>query len=103
MMPVAISDDALVDLNEGFWFYEDQQAGLGEYFLSCLRADIEGLKFTGGIHRRFDGGFHRLLSRVFPHAVFYTVENQRVIIWAVIDCRRDPAWILDHLRKTGGA
>jgi hypothetical protein len=48
MMPVAISDDALVDLNKGFWFYEDQQTGLGEHFLSCLRADIEGLKFTGG-------------------------------------------------------
>jgi hypothetical protein len=43
MIQVVISDDALEDLNEGFWFYESQQPGLGGYFASCLRGDIEGL------------------------------------------------------------
>jgi hypothetical protein len=43
MITIRISEDALEDLNDGYLFYETQQAGLGEYFASCLRADIEGL------------------------------------------------------------
>ncbi len=43
MIRVQISEDALQDLNEGFLFYEAQDSGLGDYFVSCLRADIEHL------------------------------------------------------------
>jgi hypothetical protein len=40
MKKIRISSDALSDLNEGFLFYEQQDQGLGDYFTSCLRADI---------------------------------------------------------------
>ena len=49
MIPVQISEDAQADLNEGFLFYEAQEPGLGDYFIACLRADIEGLKVSAGI------------------------------------------------------
>ena len=48
MKKVRISADALCDLNEGFLFYEQQEIGLGDYYASSLRADIEELKITGG-------------------------------------------------------
>ena len=51
MIRLRISDDTLHDLNEGFLFYEAQQPGLGDYFVTCLRADIEGLRLTAGVHR----------------------------------------------------
>ena len=41
-MRIRFSDEALWDLNDGFQFYDAQQSGLGDYFVSCLRADIEG-------------------------------------------------------------
>ena len=52
MIKVRISGDALNDLADGFWFYEVQELGLGDYFSSCLRADIDRLKVSGGVHRR---------------------------------------------------
>ena len=70
MIAVRISEDALQDLNEGFLFYEAQQAGLGDYFAACLRADIEGLRVYAGIHRVVYRDYHRLMSRVFPYGVF---------------------------------
>jgi hypothetical protein len=98
MKRVQISEDAFGDLNEGFLFYESQEPGLGDYFSSCLRADIEGLKLTAGMHRRI-GGFYRLLSRVFPYGVFYKTDEDRAVIIAVIDLRRNPLWIRKKLRK----
>ena len=99
MIKIRLSEDALQDLNDGYVFYEAQAAGLGDYFASCLRADIEGLKISAGIHRIVYEDYHRLLSRVFPYGVFYTVERDMAIVWAIIDLRRDPAWIREHLKK----
>ena len=97
MIPIRISEDALQDLKDGFLFYEAQEPGLGGYFSACLRADIEGLKVSAGIHRIVYHDYHRLLSRVFPYGIFYTIEQESAIVWAVIDLRRDPAWIRAHL------
>jgi len=96
-MRIEILDQAVQDLIEGFHFYEDQQAGLGSYFLTNLYADIESLRLYAGIHRRAYRNYHRLLSKRFPFAVYYTVQNEAVFIRAVVDCRRDPAWIRRHL------
>ena len=96
-MRIEILDQATEDLIEGFRFYEEQQTGLGSYFLTNLYADIESLRIYGGIHRKAYKGFHRLLSRRFPFAVFYTVREETVFVRAVVDCRRNPAWIRKRL------
>ena len=97
MIHVQISGDALDDLRDGFNFYEAQEPGLGDYFLSQLRADIDGLKVTSGIHRQPHKHLHRLLSRRFPFAIYYEFDESRALVIAVVDCRRDPAWIESHL------
>ncbi|MGJ3242832.1 MAG: type II toxin-antitoxin system RelE/ParE family toxin [Opitutales bacterium] len=99
MKKIRISSDALSDLNEGFLFYEQQAQGLGDYYTSCLRADIEELKITGGSHRMVHRHFHRCLSRVFPYGIFYLFEEEIVVIYAVVDLRRDPEFIRRHLNK----
>ena len=98
---IRISSDALSDLNEGFVFYEHHEQGLGDYFTSSLRADIEELKLTGGTHRVAYREFHRSLSRTFPYGIFYKVEGKFVIVYAVVDLRRDPAFVRRHLEEKG--
>lgn len=99
MIRVQISEDALQDLEDGFLFYEAQERRLGDYFATCLRADIEGLRVSGGIHRVVYRDYHRLLSRVFPYGIFYTMEGDCAVVWAVNDLRRDPAWIRRKLNE----
>lgn len=97
MIRIQITSDALEDLNEGFSFYEAQEERLGEYFSDSLKSDIEGLNVTAGVHRISYKDYRRALSRIFPYAIYYTMEEQIVTIWAVIDCRRNPEWISEHL------
>lgn len=99
MISFRISAEAAADLQEGFEFYEAQEPGIGDYFLACLRADIEGLRVTAGIHRIVYEDYHRLLSRLFPYGIFYTYEAEEAIVWAVLDLRRDPAWIQSRLAE----
>jgi len=97
MISIRISEDAIRDLDDGFAFYEAQDPGLGDYFATCLRADIESLRVFAGIHRIVYRDYHRLLSRVFPYGVFYTIETDSAIVWAVLDLRRDPEWLRHRL------
>ena len=41
--------------------------------------------------------YHRLLSKRFPYAIYYLLENNEVQIYAVLDCRQNPQTIHDHL------
>ena len=95
-MRVTILDSAERDLEEGFWFYEQQSPGLGTYFLDTLFSDIDSLSYYGGIHSVFFG-YHRLLSKRFPFAAYYKVRSDEALVYAVLDCRKKPSWTRQRL------
>jgi len=97
-MRVKILSVAEDDLEEGYRFYESQADGLGTYFLDTLYSDIDSLAYFAGMHRVVLG-YHRLLSKRFPFAVYYRVAGDEVIVFAVLDCRRNPSWIRAKLSK----
>lgn len=97
-MRIKILSIAEDDLEAGHRFYESQADGLGAYFLDTLYSDIDSLAYFAGIHRVVFG-YHRLLSKRFPFAVYYRVANDAVIVFAVLDCRRNPSWIRQKLSK----
>lgn len=73
---------------------------MGRYFLDSLLADLESLRLHAGIHS-VHFGFHRLLSRRFPFAIYYDVTDNLARVAAVLDMRRDPAWIRKELSERG--
>ncbi|MBI4621278.1 MAG: type II toxin-antitoxin system RelE/ParE family toxin [Desulfobacterales bacterium] len=97
-MKIKILNSANRDLIDGFYFYEKQTEGLGTYFLDTLFSDIDSLKIYARIHSIHFEKYHRLLSKRFPFAVYYRVENDIILIHAVLDCRRNPAWIRKRLK-----
>ncbi|ORJ52860.1 hypothetical protein [Geothermobacter hydrogeniphilus] len=92
-MKIRILDAATEDLRQGYRFYERQQEGLGGYFLDSLFSDIDSLQIYAGVHPLYVS-FHRLLSRRFPFAI----EAGIVSVYAVLDCRKKPAW---HRKRLG--
>lgn len=97
-MKIQILNAANQDLLDGYQFYEKQTEGLGSYFLDTLFSDIDSLKVYAGIHSLYLNRYHRLLSKRFPFAIYYRIENDTVFIYAVLDCRRNPAWAKNRLK-----
>ena len=98
-MRVKILDAAEKDIEEGYHFYERKSSGLGAYFLDSLYSDIDSLAYFGVIHRTIFG-LHRLLSKKFPFAVYYRIDNNEILVTAVLDCRRKPSWIKKKLMSS---
>jgi hypothetical protein len=92
-MKIKLLNSASQDLISGYWFYEKQDRGLGAYFIDSLFSDIGSLRVYAGIHPICFDKYHRLLSKRFPFAVYYLIEDGVVLIYAILDCRRNPAWI----------
>lgn len=95
-MKIVNLSSAQEDLAKGFAFYEDQEPGVGNYFLESIFSDVDALRLHAGIHRSVFG-FYRLLSTRFPYAVYYSMENKTVFVWAVLDCRQAPERIREKL------
>lgn len=79
-------------------FYEKQGKGLGEYFFDSLFFDIDSLILYGGIHPKFFG-YHRMLAKRFPYAIYYKLEkDSAIVVWRILDLRRDPKKIRQALK-----
>ncbi len=96
-MEVRILGSAEKDLEKGWRFYELKRSGLGWYFLDSLFSDIDSLKYFGGIHMQIFE-YKRMLSKRFPFAIYYKIKDETVIVYAVLDCRRNPEKIMERLK-----
>ncbi len=100
-MDIRLLESAKEDLRSGWFFYDRQAPGLGDRFLDAVEADVRLLPGYAGIHLQVNG-FHRMLIRRFPFALYYLVEATTIDIYAILDCRRDPSWIRERLESSGG-
>jgi plasmid stabilization system protein ParE len=96
-MRVRILCPALEDLAAGREFYDRQCEGVGGYFFDSLFAEIDSLVLYAGIHR-VQFGYHRLLAKRFPYAIYYRISGGEAVVYRVLDCRRDPKWIARALQ-----
>lgn len=98
-MEIRLLETAKEDLRNAWRFYEQQSSGLGDYFLDSVQADLRSLTVFAGVHERVTDYF-RMLCKRFPFAVYYVIEDRRVDIYAILDCRREPQWIARRLRTS---
>jgi hypothetical protein len=100
-MRVELRVEARRDLLEGALFYERQREGLGDHFTDCLFEDLDRLEKEAGIHATVFG-LHRKLSKRFPFAIYYKIDDLVIDVVAILDCRRDPDTIAARLKPTNG-
>ena len=88
---------AEVDVQSAYEWLDEQRAGRGDQFLRHLR-ELE-LLLANHPHMGVSvgSGIRKLLMPRFDHGIFYMVEGARIMVAAVLDLRRDPAFIRSRL------
>ena len=88
-MRIEISRDAESDIENGYWFYEYNEPGVGDYFRSSIYTDIDSLSLHAGAHAVVDG-FHRKVCKTFPYNVYYEMTgDDSLLIVAVVGQREN--------------
>ncbi len=89
-MKLLYTDRALLDLEIAFDWYESQFPGLGLEFLDCIEEKIRKIQNLPEAYPVHHENFRRALVRKFPFSVFYTIEEQVIVLHAVFDNRQSP-------------
>ena len=88
-----IRPEAEADLSAAYRWYEDRDAGLGEEFLRAVEASLLGIQKNPQTFQKLHKEVRRALTRRFPYGIFYLVENDTIVVLAVLHGRRNPAII----------
>jgi plasmid stabilization system protein ParE len=84
-----IANDA--DIEAAFEWYESEQPGLGLEFLDEVRTAY-GRILDGPLkYQELRSGIRRALTRRFPYAIYFSLENDLIVVIAILDTARDPA------------
>ena len=86
-----IRPEARADLLDTFRWYQNQREGLGYDFKLCIDEVFAKIQRNPLIHKIIKDGIRRSVTRRFPYGVFYVVEDERIIVLAVLHARKDPA------------
>ena len=90
---VIVRPEAEDDLKEAFSWYEDNRTGLGHDFLMQVDAGINFVKRNPDVHPIEYKGTKKHLIKRFPYKIIYLVEEEKIVILAVIHGKRNPVLI----------
>ena len=78
------------DVEAAFNWYEREEPGLGFEFLEELRAAYQRILDSPLGYQDLRQGIRRALTRRFPYAVYFSIEENIIVIVAVLSTARDP-------------
>lgn len=84
--------EALTEFEKAADYYCQQQPGLEQRFIDAVLQGIRVIVDAPDTWRVFDGDIRRVLLKVFPYAILYSIEPDRIYIIAVMHCHRKPGY-----------
>jgi toxin ParE1/3/4 len=94
---IFVQREAQLEVQSIFDYYEDLNEGLGFEFMRALDAALQTIKRNPLACQKIYQESRRVLLRKFPYAVFYLVEETRIVIIACFHQKRDP---IDWIRRS---
>lgn len=87
---LGLTPEARADLLETREWYEVQRPGWGEVFERSVEACLERIRRTPRAFAIVHGDVRCALLRRFPHGIFYWIEDEQIVVFAIWHGRRDP-------------
>ncbi len=84
--------EALEEYNDAGFYYAQKEPGLDLRFIVSVEQAIERILQDPLRYRAVDEDVRRCLTRVFPYAIIYTIEDDFVLIVAVAHLSREPGY-----------
>ena len=90
MMKITIHELAAEEFDEAVEWYEIQSKGLGKRFKKAVAAKIKKIKQHPDCFLIEADNLYKAYIPKFPYKILYTIENGRMIIWAIAHMHRKP-------------
>jgi plasmid stabilization system protein ParE len=88
---IRLREEAEADLSEAAIWYQQQQRGLGNEFLDEVLSLFQSIQNHPRAYPIVHREVRRALTNKFPFGVFYRVESDFVVIFAIMHASRNPS------------
>lgn len=95
MYQLIVKDAAYKMLDEAYWWYEEQLAGLGERFLSEVDDCFEKLRKNPLYYTKINEYYRRIVPKSFPYKIVFEVAEKTVIIYAIFHASTNQEILFD--------
>jgi toxin ParE1/3/4 len=92
---------ALIEYSEAVQYYAQNRTALAQAFIDAVENTIYRIRESPTTWQIIDEDVRRCMTRKFPYGVLYTVEEDEILILAIMHCSREPNYWKN--RKTGVA
>lgn len=89
-MMYAFHPEALTEYAEAVKYYASQRTEVAQAFINSIENAIYRIRESPTRFIAIDEDVRRCMARKFPYAIIYTVEQDYILILAVMHCSREP-------------
>ena len=89
-MKILYTDRSKDDIELSFAWYERQRKGLGFEFLDSIEASLENIINNPEMYQIRYSCFRGCPIRRFPFLIFYSIEDNVIVVHSVFYNRQDP-------------
>ena len=87
---VVFTPEAEEDIEDSYLWYEGKAGGLGEDFRAELKAATSRIVLAPFGYQILEEDTRRTLLNSFPHALFFVIDEDRIVVTSCIYQGRDP-------------
>ena len=96
-MNVVFLNEAEQELLEAALFYEKQARGLGKNFMEEVYQSIDTIVNFPLNSQKLTADIRRKLLKRYPFGVLYRIDNEKIVIIAVMNLKRKPFYWLNRI------
>ncbi len=91
--------NALIEFSEAALYYSEKSSKLGLAFYAEVENTIRRIIENPKLFRVVEEDVRRCLTRRFPYGILYTIEEDYILIVAVMHCSRKPSYWKHRVKK----
>ena len=91
-MKYVFHPEALKEYAEVVQYYAEQRVAIAQAFINAIEDTVYRIQESPTRYAAIDGDVRRCMARRFPYGVLYTIEQDYVLILAVMHCSRKPGY-----------
>jgi toxin ParE1/3/4 len=91
---------ALIEYSEAVQYYAQNRTALAQAFIDAVENTIYRIRESPTTWQIIDEDVRRCMTRKFPYGVLYTVEENEILILAIMHCSREPNYWKNRKKDT---
>lgn len=86
-----IKIEAIAEIEDAFYYYEEQQKGLGDAFEKFVDKTINAIIKTPSGFKTISNERRQAVVKKFPFVIVYEIFENNIVIFAVFHTSRNPS------------